>query len=291
MTNNQQVCQWCGETFTRPHAKGPTPKYCSPAHRQQAHRARKRARSVTGVEGLPAGAASKLVPMDAGALSGMLSKFQTLDTGALSGVVNKFQMINAGVFSGMLDKFVTMDTAALSEAVGKFQMIDASVFSGMLDKFVTLDAGVLSEAVGKFQMIEAGALSAVADKFVAMDAAALTETINRFQMIDTAMLSKAIEGLGLDTALDEGSVTPIDDDAVAGSRTPEAVIHPVAVAFVALVFALVLAVAQSEDALIALRDEAVRSTVLFVQASNALAQRFALLQLALPLLLKRVDDD
>lgn len=34
------LCDWCGEQFTRPHMRGPEPKYCSAAHRQAAHRHR-----------------------------------------------------------------------------------------------------------------------------------------------------------------------------------------------------------------------------------------------------------
>lgn len=34
------VCAWCHNQFSRPHAAGPTPKYCSAKHRQAAHFAR-----------------------------------------------------------------------------------------------------------------------------------------------------------------------------------------------------------------------------------------------------------
>lgn len=34
------TCEWCGEKFAKPNGKGPTPKFCSDAHRQAAHRKR-----------------------------------------------------------------------------------------------------------------------------------------------------------------------------------------------------------------------------------------------------------
>lgn len=43
MTSNwarPSVCEWCGETFERATNRGPSPKYCSAAHRQAAHRSR-----------------------------------------------------------------------------------------------------------------------------------------------------------------------------------------------------------------------------------------------------------
>lgn len=40
MTTERLVCEWCGEGFDRPHKKGPTPRYCRPAHRQAAFRQR-----------------------------------------------------------------------------------------------------------------------------------------------------------------------------------------------------------------------------------------------------------
>ncbi len=39
-STEQVVCEWCGAEFQRPSHRGPTPKYCSPGHRQAAHRAR-----------------------------------------------------------------------------------------------------------------------------------------------------------------------------------------------------------------------------------------------------------
>lgn len=33
------VCEWCGRRFPRPTPTGRLPKYCSPAHRQQAYQA------------------------------------------------------------------------------------------------------------------------------------------------------------------------------------------------------------------------------------------------------------
>lgn len=35
------LCRWCGNRFTRPNPHGPVPKYCSAAHKQRAHEARK----------------------------------------------------------------------------------------------------------------------------------------------------------------------------------------------------------------------------------------------------------
>ena len=35
------TCDWCNEAFERPHERGPSPKFCSDAHRQAAHRAKK----------------------------------------------------------------------------------------------------------------------------------------------------------------------------------------------------------------------------------------------------------
>jgi hypothetical protein len=35
-------CAYCGETFTVERRSGPTPSYCSPAHRQRAYEARRR---------------------------------------------------------------------------------------------------------------------------------------------------------------------------------------------------------------------------------------------------------
>jgi hypothetical protein len=44
--SNVATCGWCGDTFHRPHERGPIPKYCSTAHRQQAYRARQLGRFV-----------------------------------------------------------------------------------------------------------------------------------------------------------------------------------------------------------------------------------------------------
>jgi hypothetical protein len=41
--NEQLVCDWCQESFQRPNRRGPRPKYCGVAHRQQAYRARQMA--------------------------------------------------------------------------------------------------------------------------------------------------------------------------------------------------------------------------------------------------------
>lgn len=41
-----RTCEWCGVRFTRPHDKGPAPRYCSPGHRQRAYEARRVARLV-----------------------------------------------------------------------------------------------------------------------------------------------------------------------------------------------------------------------------------------------------
>lgn len=35
------TCEWCGQKFARPHQRGPAPKFCSNAHRQRAHEARR----------------------------------------------------------------------------------------------------------------------------------------------------------------------------------------------------------------------------------------------------------
>lgn len=46
------ACEWCGSEFHPPARRGPTPKYCSAAHRQAAHRSRQAtAGTQTGVEG------------------------------------------------------------------------------------------------------------------------------------------------------------------------------------------------------------------------------------------------
>jgi hypothetical protein len=34
------TCEYCGDEFKRPNDRGPIPRYCSPAHRQAAHRVR-----------------------------------------------------------------------------------------------------------------------------------------------------------------------------------------------------------------------------------------------------------
>jgi len=44
------VCAWCGQRFTRPHTRGPAPKYCSKAHRQRAHEARQAQHDAAGVQ-------------------------------------------------------------------------------------------------------------------------------------------------------------------------------------------------------------------------------------------------
>lgn len=35
------TCEWCGDTFTRSHSKGPVPKFCRPSHRQRSYERRK----------------------------------------------------------------------------------------------------------------------------------------------------------------------------------------------------------------------------------------------------------
>lgn len=52
-TEEQVVCEWCGAEFQRPSHRGPTPRFCSGAHRQTAHRARQ-PRKVSEVERLRA---------------------------------------------------------------------------------------------------------------------------------------------------------------------------------------------------------------------------------------------
>jgi len=43
------VCEWCGAPIVRTGARGPAPRYCKPAHRQAAHRARKAAEQHRGL--------------------------------------------------------------------------------------------------------------------------------------------------------------------------------------------------------------------------------------------------
>ena len=38
-------CEWCAAAFERPSRRGPAPKFCGDAHRQAAHRARRRSDS------------------------------------------------------------------------------------------------------------------------------------------------------------------------------------------------------------------------------------------------------
>lgn len=45
-------CAWCGESFHRPHDRGPAPKYCSPGHRQRASEARRAGRVGVGASRL-----------------------------------------------------------------------------------------------------------------------------------------------------------------------------------------------------------------------------------------------
>jgi hypothetical protein len=42
VTGDVLFCEWCRAEFTRPHEKGPAPKYCCRAHRQRAHEHRYR---------------------------------------------------------------------------------------------------------------------------------------------------------------------------------------------------------------------------------------------------------
>ena len=42
MSKERLICEWCSKEFERPAPKGPSPRFCSPAHRQAAHQARQR---------------------------------------------------------------------------------------------------------------------------------------------------------------------------------------------------------------------------------------------------------
>src|SRR5687767_7091266 len=45
------MCQWCGVSFVRQSARGPEPAFCSPAHRQAAHRARRKSeQAIAGLD-------------------------------------------------------------------------------------------------------------------------------------------------------------------------------------------------------------------------------------------------
>lgn len=41
------TCEWCAVAFERPARRGPAPKFCGDAHRQAAHRARRRSDAPT----------------------------------------------------------------------------------------------------------------------------------------------------------------------------------------------------------------------------------------------------
>jgi hypothetical protein len=46
-------CAYCGAVTTVPSARGPAPRYCSPAHRQAKYRQRRRDEGLEAAEALP----------------------------------------------------------------------------------------------------------------------------------------------------------------------------------------------------------------------------------------------
>jgi hypothetical protein len=108
MSFGDLTCEWCGVEFERPNHRGPTPKYCTDAHRQAAHRAR-----------------HSTPKFDTSLFE---AAFPKIDTSLFEAIMPKF---DTSLFEAA---FANID-ASLFEAA--FANIDASLFEAALPKFAT----------------------------------------------------------------------------------------------------------------------------------------------------------
>jgi hypothetical protein len=138
MSFGDLTCEWCGVEFERPNNRGPTPKYCSDAHRQAAHRAR-----------------HSTPKFDTSVFEAIIPK---IDTSVFEAALPK---IDTSVFEAALPK---IDTSVFEAALPK---IDTSVFEAIIPK---IDTSVFEAALLK---IDTSVLEAIIPK---IDVALLDRT-------------------------------------------------------------------------------------------------------------------
>ncbi len=112
MSKERLICEWCSKEFERPAPKGPSPRFCSPAHRQAAHQARQRELAA----GMKEAMASTQI---AATLASSMPKFDTGIAAALASSMPKFDTGIAAVIADMasIPKFDTGIAAALADMV------------------------------------------------------------------------------------------------------------------------------------------------------------------------------
>ena len=121
MSSRGLACEWCGVEFERPNHRGPSPKYCSDAHRQAAHRAR-----------------HSTPRFDASLIEAIFPK---IDTSLFEAAIPKF---DASMIEAVVPKF----DASLIEAI--FPRIDAGLFEAVVPK---LDASLIEAIIPKIDVV------------------------------------------------------------------------------------------------------------------------------------------
>lgn len=99
MSKKRLICEWCSKEFERPAPKGPSPRFCSPAHRQAAHQARQRELAA----GMKEVVASTQIA--AALASAAMPKFDTGIAAVIAGMAS-IPMLDTGIAAALADMVV-----------------------------------------------------------------------------------------------------------------------------------------------------------------------------------------
>ena len=176
-----EPCEWCGAPFQRPHLRGPAPRFCSHAHRQRAHEARRASevavRDEIAEHSLKTAneVIQALVESSSDLVARMVSSDLASAAGVLDGISNSAEFDAAASGAAALARSAVVDAAKLSASTTAAAAFDATKFAGIgrlasvdaaVAKFAGLDTAV--RALAKFagaggEFSAAASLAAVSD--------------------------------------------------------------------------------------------------------------------------------
>lgn len=139
-------CEWCSTEFERTSNQGRKPRYCSPAHRQEAYQARRRSQAAgaatdIGMEALAHGGLDDFARATA-IFEEVVAAMPSKQMAALAGAIDLRGI--TGMRETLANLALTaIDTSALASMQNAFVKVDASAlssFTGIENVFAAIDA-------------------------------------------------------------------------------------------------------------------------------------------------------
>jgi hypothetical protein len=169
VTGDVLFCEWCRAEFTRPHEKGPAPKYCCRAHRQRAHEHRYR---ILQRE------------LDYSKISGMSALSEAMSGATASAAYKALEGMNASAVSQISAMTEALAGASMSPVVKALDGIDFSKISGMSALSEAMSGATASAAYKALEGMNASAVSQISAMTEALAGASMSPVVKALDGID-----------------------------------------------------------------------------------------------------------